>query len=61
MKVTIKKHEDDHYIDIEEFKDIIDISKVKYYELESLDSGAFAIIFYDEDKNVIKPIVDETL
>lgn len=54
--ITIKKSDDgEHYIDINDFKDIVDIDKVEYYKLESKDDGTLIVTFYDNDKNIIKP------
>lgn len=59
MKIQIKKSDDgEHYIDINDFKDIVDIDKVGYYNLESRDDGSLMVTFYDDDKNVIKPRED---
>jgi hypothetical protein len=57
MKVTIQKNEEsgEYYFDINELKDILDISKIDTYNIESLETGAFAITFYDVDKNQIMP------
>lgn len=55
MEVTPEVDEDGNaYIKMENFKDILDIDKVKYYTIQDLD-GALAIRFFDEDKKEILP------
>jgi len=41
-------------LDIELFKDLIDISKISYYYLEEKD-GIIKLQFYDSEKKFIKP------
>ena len=41
-------------INIELFKDLIDISKVSYYHLEVIN-GIIKLQFYDSEKKFIKP------
>jgi len=60
MKVTIKydKKTKEYYFDIDDFKDLIDISKVVTYKLDREDGG-FTIKFYDKNKKLIKPKQDK--
>lgn len=44
----------DGFIDLEEFKDIVDIEKVHSYKLSNLNDKSLSIIFYDKDGNLIK-------
>jgi hypothetical protein len=53
MKITIKQQDGQSYLDLDDFKNIIDISQVEYYTLEDLGNGSFAVTFYDKDKNMI--------
>ena len=59
MKIlTVKQDKDtgECYLDLESFKDLLDISKVNTYSLEEInDEGDVALIlkFYDKDGNVI--------
>lgn len=42
------------FVPIEEFKDLLDISKVMYYSLEVSD-GILKLKFYNKNKKLIKP------
>lgn len=63
MKVQIKKDEEsgEYYFDLEELKDIIDISLIETYNLEKKEDESFAITFYDKDQNQIIPKVTNDL
>lgn len=56
--VQVKKDEEtqDFYLEMDDFADIIDISKVEYYEVTLVEEG-FTIQFYDKDENLIEPKV----
>lgn len=55
MTVTPEIDENgDAHINMDNFKDLLDIDKVKFYEVKSIE-GAIAIRFFDKDKNEIKP------
>ena len=45
------------YFDLEVFKDIVDISKVEYYQIKTQKNGNTIVTFYDKKKKVIKPYV----
>ena len=61
-KKTIKIKTDEktqkQYLDIKQFSDFIDISKVHYYEMNEipLEDGTkgISLVFYDKDKNIVK-------
>lgn len=59
MKKTIKVKTNpdtgESYFDIEDFKDIVDIDKVQWYNVEENGDGSMTITFYDKDKKQIKP------
>lgn len=45
------------FLDLSDFSDMVDISKVKYYSMEEVDDdGRQALIlkFYDKDQNVLE-------
>jgi hypothetical protein len=54
--IQLKKDEDtgETYLDLEDLKDLFDISKVEYYDLEE-ENGSLILRVYDKDKNLIKP------
>ena len=63
IKVKHDKKTDQHYLDLKDFKSIINTKKVKYYSLEPvLDCGddggtenkALVLKFYDKDRNLIE-------
>jgi|LakMenEpi03Aug12_release.lakeMendotaPanAssembly.Ray.scaffolds.fasta_scaffold5980537_1 hypothetical protein len=56
MQITVKKDEESnqHYFDIEDFKDILDIDIVEFYKLET-DDECLKITFYDINKNIVLP------
>lgn len=51
--VKYDKKTKEHYLDINDFKDVVDISKVTYYELET-EEGSVFVKFYDKNKKLIK-------
>lgn len=54
--VKIQKTENgDGFIDLKEFSDFVDVSKVKYYELVNPTEKTLMIKFFDENKEEIKP------
>jgi len=57
MQVQIKKDESsgESYLDIEDFKDIVDIKKVEYYSLDFTDHGDLIVTFFNKKKKVVKP------
>ncbi len=63
MKIQIKKDEEsgEYYFDLEDIKDIIDISLIETYNLEKREDESFAITFYDKDQNKIMPKVTNDL
>jgi len=58
MKILrVKQSDGDLFLDLSDFSDIVDISKVESYTLEEVDDdGRTALIlkFYDKDNNVIE-------
>ena len=44
-------------IPVEYFKDLLDISKISYYNLEEKD-GVLTLRFYDSKKKLIHPFLD---
>lgn len=60
IKVKTDKKTGDAFLMLEDFKDIVDVSKVVYYELEPLttvegnNTKGLSLKFYDKDKNLIK-------
>lgn len=62
MTKTIKVKKDrktqECYLDIKDFKDSFDISKIESYTLESSNNDGYQVLilkFYDKDGNIIKP------
>jgi uncharacterized protein YuzE len=56
IKVKYDAESDSHYLDLEDFKDLVDISQVKKYTLEEVDDdGVIALIlkFYNDNDEVI--------
>lgn len=53
--ISVKKDKktNDFYLDLNDFKDFLDVSKIKYYEMKSLKEG-FSIKFFDKNKKQIK-------
>jgi len=58
VEVKTDEKTGDGYIDINEFKGIVNIEKVVYYELKKIEKGSFTIVFYDKDKNKL-PFLNE--
>ena len=55
MTVTPEIDENgDAHINMDNFKEFLDIDKVKFYEVKSMDEG-ISIRFFDKDKKEIKP------
>lgn len=52
IKVITNSETGDGLINLEEFQDIVDISKVVFYTLEEVDGRLF-LQFFDENKIVI--------
>lgn len=59
MKVTTKVQKDPEtgecYLNLEDFKDFLDISLVKYYEVTQYENS-FGVKFYDSNRNEIKAV-----
>lgn len=57
MKVQIKKDEEsgEYYFDVNDIKDIVDISIIDKYDMEKREDGSFSLTFYDINGNVIIP------
>lgn len=58
MMIKVKKDpkSKEFYLDINDFKNIIDISRVKYYQLKETEKNHLVIEFFDNEKNKIIPI-----
>lgn len=58
MMIKVKKDpkSKEFYLDINDFKNIIDISRVKYYQLKEIEKNHLVIEFFDNEKNKIIPI-----
>lgn len=60
IKVQKDETSGDAFLMLEDFKDIVDTSKVVYYELETLsvikgkNTEGLSVKFYDKDKNLLK-------
>ena len=46
------------FVPIEEFKDLLDISKVVYYSIEDSD-GTLTLKFYDKNEKLVKPYKED--
>jgi hypothetical protein len=53
-KVQIDPKTGDGYIDLKNFKEIVDITKVHSYKITNLNTKQLSIIFYDKEGNVLK-------
>lgn len=52
IKVKTDPQSQECFLDLVDFSDIVDISKVVYYELDkSPDSKGLTLCFYDKDQN----------
>lgn len=56
MNIEIKydKETDTYYLDLEDLKAFIDVSKIQYYKLWSLKNQNLIIKFYDRKKKLLK-------
>lgn len=56
MQTTVKYDEKskEYYLDLEDFKDIVDISKVVYYKIKFKKDKSLILSFYDKNKKKIK-------
>jgi hypothetical protein len=54
VKVKTNKKTGDGYLDIEEFKDFVDIEKVHSYKLTEHKNKVLSIEFFDKEGNLIK-------
>lgn len=55
--LKVKSHDGETFLDLSDFSDIVDISKVEYYSLEEVDDdGQQALIlkFFDKDQNIVE-------
>lgn len=53
IKVQHDKSSGDYWVDLNEFKDIINVSNVVYYGLDDNGDGSISIKFYDKDRDLI--------
>lgn len=51
----IIKVKENGFVNLDEFKDLIDISKVVYYKLVAKKDKSLSLKFYDKDKKLVKP------
>lgn len=54
--IKVKSKDGEAFLDLIDFSDIVNTSKVEYYTLEEVDdNGQMALIlkFYDKDQNVL--------
>lgn len=62
-KVVVKKDEEsqEHYFDINDFKDLFNIDEIEYYEFESdpTDKLGYTLTFYDKNKKILLPKVNK--
>lgn len=58
IKIKTDKKTQEQYLDIKQFSDFVDITKIQYYEMKevTLDDGTkgISLMFYDKEKKVIK-------
>jgi uncharacterized protein YuzE len=59
LKVKYDKKTDQHYFDLKDFKNIIDINKVEFYNLDT-EGEDIALTFYDKKKKLMKPNLGKT-
>jgi hypothetical protein len=54
IKIKIKEHPEtkEAYLDIMDFKDIVDVSKIVYYELDGT-GDTLKLTFFDKDQQVV--------
>lgn len=55
--VVIQKDQDtgEHFFDLADFADIIDVNKVDSYQFSKNESGGLILEFFDKDNNKIIP------
>jgi len=58
IKIKTDKKTQEQYLDIKQFADFLDTSKIHYYEMNEvkLEDGTkgISLMFYDKEKKVIK-------
>lgn len=56
--LKVKSTDDgDAFLDLADFSDIVDISKVEFYTLEEIEEDGQSVLllkFYDKDENVVE-------
>lgn len=55
IKIQQDPKSKDGFIDIQEFKDLFDISKIDSYKLTSVENKNLILEFFDKDGNKILP------
>lgn len=48
------------YLLMEDFRDIINIKQVKYYQVKTKDDNSFTVQFYDKNKKLMRPNVKKS-
>lgn len=54
IKVKQDPETKDNYLDLEDFKSLVDISKVHSYSLRDLENGSLIIEFFDKEGVLLK-------
>lgn len=57
MKIQTIHVDENGKVDLRAFDEMLDITKVEYYEVVGQVNGSIMIYFYDKDQNPIKPFV----
>ena len=54
MKSRVRFDAEGAYVDINDFADLYDITKIAFYTLEEID-GDLKLMFYNKNKRLLKP------
>lgn len=56
MKLKTIKVQEGGFVNLDDFADLINIKRVKYYELvHNANKGTLILMFFDKDKKIVKP------
>ena len=54
IKVKQDKKSKEHYLDIKDFKDLVDISKIVFYKFTIRKDKSLSLKFYDKNNKLVK-------
>ena len=55
IKVHVNKKTGEHYLRVQDFKNLFDVSKIEYSEIVQLENNSLSVTFYDKDKKQLFP------